>query len=1465
MAFKINFDISDGNLKSLEGTIQRIADKSTEAAKHLQAMGVVLQKASSSQKELKDSAEKSAKGQRDALKSVVEQIKDLSGANGKAAQDISVQYATATKTLNTMKQAVKSASAEAVEGAKRGAKEFGDQSLAIQRAKEKVEKYAIELNKAGAETAKLKAWQDGLKAQRALKKATEDAEKYTDKLNKAGAETAKLKAWQDGLKAQRALEKAAEEAKNYRLELNKVGTAASELKRWQDGLKSQRALKQSIEDAKKYAEKLNKAGHEAAQLKRWQDGLAAGRSSGGISGSTALGAIQPSKVKAAAAATTSLSNSAKRAALEAAAMRAALNAAGTHMGIFTGQTILTAAAVFSLVSALKGMGSIGIQFTEQMARAIPIMGASSAQAAMLEQEVRRLGETTKFTAVEAAGGLTALGMAGLSSAQALEALAPALHLASIGQVDMYKSADILTNVMNGFRLKAEDVPSIVDDLATAVTSSNATIEQMAGALSYVAPVATAAGASIEEVTAILEVFHNAGIKGSRAGTSLRRAYSNLMKPSAAAAQTLSELGIHTKDANGYMLEMSDIMNQLANNGAIAADVIELFGVRAAPAMLALLQGMKGVTSEFAVFRANLEANEGAAKSLAERMEEHLGADLKKLFSALSEQALKFYDHVEDGLRSTTQAMTEFVRSFSAEDLKDFAKTMQWVGEVALATGTAIVALKAAEALLVGVVTAATLAVKAYGIVQAATTVTTTALTAATAQSTVAVAASAGAIKTLGIALKVAFPAMAVVTAAAWLAYEAYSWYSDGATSAADSIKKLSEEEKKYAALQDAAQKRAERGRKYVLQDGVTGSDKVADKLTSRIAELRAQQAEVQATIDIVIADVTAFGPKQFEGGADAASKQLALHKQEYADFGEQIKKLQGQLDTYNQTGIDEQGIRILERAGESLKKLSGLTFNKESASILKELGTELKNLKGLEGTDQISAAEMFLGAQETIETSAEALKKAYDTKIAPIEARMVKFSPMLRGEDADTGKFIKAVEAKVKVTAEFMAAQETLAQKTNDVSIGFSKFVAEGAKLNTTAESGIATLQSQIDKTKGIAVATKTATQIKLEARQAEILLNIQMLEGKGQEARIEQLKAQYAETTALIEKTKELRDELAQAKTDKKIKDDFASGKGLAADDQAQMKRDARIAELDQYIELGLLKSEEDERYKNAKLEADQELLESQNELWYSAAESMSKSVGDNIAKAAMLDQSWHKTTQNIKKALIGGVIGTLVQVGVKMVATALLNKVLGAEEMALETTKAAVKVGAEGTKAAAVTATATTEQIAATASTAGILSTLVPAATLVTAAWTPAAMMVSLATFGANAAPAMAGMAMTAALAATLAVATAAISGGGTALAGGREIGGHVSAGQSYVVGEKGAEIFTPTTSGAITSNADVKRRANGGGGEVHNHYYDQTSNSVNIKALDTQDVKQALAKESDFLHALQTKQQNRRGKRF
>ncbi len=366
-----------------------------------------------------------------------------------------------------------------------------------------------------------------------------------------------------------------------------------------------------------------------------------------------------------------------------AAFRAGSNAAGSHIGIFTSSTILTATGVYGVIAAFREMIATGAEFEANMDRVNAIMSDSARQSAILEANTRGLAETTVYTATEVSQGMIYLGMAGMTTEEALAAIHPTLRLASIGMLDMGTSADIVTNIMVGFGLENSRIAEVVDDMATAVTSSNMDIQQLGNAMSYVAPLARDADISLQEVVASLEVLHNTGIKSSRAGTAMRTSMLSLLAPTKQAQAVLDKYGITIDDNSGKMRNWTTILKEFANANITLEDVKNLIGKRQAAPFKALVDSAKEYKNELGEVTTVLEefteaqyTNAGAAEKMQQILEDNLRGDWKKLLSAIEEKYLQFYDNNREQFRYMVQSVTDFVKSLDVDRLNQFYQTFK---------------------------------------------------------------------------------------------------------------------------------------------------------------------------------------------------------------------------------------------------------------------------------------------------------------------------------------------------------------------------------------------------------------------------------------------------------------------------------------------------------------------------------------------------------------------------------------------------------------------------------------------------------------------------------------------------------------------------------------------------------------------------------------------------------------------
>ena len=145
--------------------------------------------------------------------------------------------------------------------------------------------------------------------------------------------------------------------------------------------------------------------------------------------------------------------------------------------------------------------------------------------------------------------------AGLSGAEAMQALNAVLAISQIEGVNAAQVADILAATLNQFSLRAEDAWKVADALTNAAAIGVSTMTQYANGLSYVGAVANQLGFSLDETLGML-VAVDASIKdATKSGRYLQAALSALVEKS-------DKLGFSIYDANGKMLSMTEIIAKL---------------------------------------------------------------------------------------------------------------------------------------------------------------------------------------------------------------------------------------------------------------------------------------------------------------------------------------------------------------------------------------------------------------------------------------------------------------------------------------------------------------------------------------------------------------------------------------------------------------------------------------------------------------------------------------------------------------------------------------------------------------------------------------------------------------------------------------------------------------------------------------------------------------------------------------
>lgn len=183
-----------------------------------------------------------------------------------------------------------------------------------------------------------------------------------------------------------------------------------------------------------------------------------------------------------------------------------------------------------------------------------------------------------------------------------------MTLAKASGTDAVQATASLTNTLNQFggaslsaSEQAKQMTRIMNVMAAGALQGAAEVPDLASAISEIGTVAKAAGISIEETTADIEILAMNGIKGSEAGTKLKETFLKMQSGSKEAEKALTSMGLKFSDINpaiqGQEKALSTLGTALANvtdqqkKGEIMSAI---FGERAIIGANILIENSKAV-------------------------------------------------------------------------------------------------------------------------------------------------------------------------------------------------------------------------------------------------------------------------------------------------------------------------------------------------------------------------------------------------------------------------------------------------------------------------------------------------------------------------------------------------------------------------------------------------------------------------------------------------------------------------------------------------------------------------------------------------------------------------------------------------------------------------------------------------------------------------------------------------------
>lgn len=315
----------------------------------------------------------------------------------------------------------------------------------------------------------------------------------------------------------------------------------------------------------------------------------------------------------------------------------------------------------------------GIGFDKQMSGTQAILGLEKGDAklAAIRQQARDIGATTAFSPGDVARTQTTLARSGYKADDVLAATGSTVNLSLAAGVDIAEAADIITNMQSAFNLPTTEIQRVADVMTKGFTSSNTGLVELGEAMKYVAPIAEAAGASIESTTSMLGVLADNGIKGSMAGTGASAIFNRLQAPMGKAVDAIAELGVKTRDSKGNMLPvegiLKDIHTSFAKNKLGTAEQGEylkvIFGEEAMKGAIKLVAAAGDGSLDNK--RHEIQNSAGTTELIAKIQTDNLDGDLKNLQSAWEDLQIEVFEKQDSALRKLTTTATDWISTVAA--------------------------------------------------------------------------------------------------------------------------------------------------------------------------------------------------------------------------------------------------------------------------------------------------------------------------------------------------------------------------------------------------------------------------------------------------------------------------------------------------------------------------------------------------------------------------------------------------------------------------------------------------------------------------------------------------------------------------------------------------------------------------------------------------------------------------------
>ena len=325
-------------------------------------------------------------------------------------------------------------------------------------------------------------------------------------------------------------------------------------------------------------------------------------------------------------------------------------------------------AIGGLGSALKKVTKVGVlagagiaalsvklagDFSKNLREVSTLMDNTTEKSIrQMGRELRSLSQTSGLALSSLSKAKYDIVSAGFSgAAQSAQVLAASSQLAVGGVTSAASAADLLTTSLNAYGMDASQVNDISDTLFTTVRLGKTTMDELAGSLGKVLPIAKASGVSLSDVGAAMASLTAGGINTAESTTALRGAIIALTAPTDAAAKAMKAGGIEAKRFDDGSFNLLETIKQFEGMDPAALRKF-IPDISASVAVSALANNVEGLSDNLLAF----EDRAGASETAFNKMAGEFNTQMAMLKNTSQSVMIEIGDVIIDAiLPSVTQA------------------------------------------------------------------------------------------------------------------------------------------------------------------------------------------------------------------------------------------------------------------------------------------------------------------------------------------------------------------------------------------------------------------------------------------------------------------------------------------------------------------------------------------------------------------------------------------------------------------------------------------------------------------------------------------------------------------------------------------------------------------------------------------------------------------------------------------